>query len=82
MRQEHWKGIWNDELNALELYDLELDPAEQSNVSAQHPELATSMSRQARSWLDECRAQARRPEEIGEIDIQTQEKLRALGYFN
>ena len=82
VRQEHWKGIWNDELNALELYDLELDPAEQSNVSAQHPELVTSMGRQARSWLDECRAQARRPEEIGEIDIQTQEKLRALGYFN
>jgi hypothetical protein len=82
IRQDRWKGIWNDELNSLELYDLDLDPAEQLNVSMQHPELANAMSEHASEWLADCVAHASQPEEIGDMDQQTQEKLRALGYFN
>jgi arylsulfatase A-like enzyme len=82
VRQDRWKGIWNEELSALELYDLDLDPNEKLDVSAQYPELSNAMSQEARNWIDDCRARASQPEDIGKLDIQTQEKLRALGYFN
>jgi arylsulfatase A-like enzyme len=82
VRQDRWKGIWNEELSALELYDLDLDPNEKLDVSAQYPELSNAMSQEARNWIDDCHARASQPEDIGKLDIQTQEKLRALGYFN
>jgi arylsulfatase A-like enzyme len=82
VRQDRWKGIWNDELRNLELYDLEQDPGERSNVSAEEPEVGKVFSDRARAWLKDCWAQAKQPEELGEIDEESQERLRALGYFN
>lgn len=82
IRQDRWKGIWNDEPGTLELYDLERDPDERSNLSSENAELAAALGATARAWLADCRAQTTPTEELGEIDTETQEKLRALGYFN
>jgi arylsulfatase A-like enzyme len=82
VRQGPWKGIWNDELSTLELYNLEADPKELMNVSVEHPGLERELGDRARAWLKDCWAQAKQPEELGEVDEETQERLRALGYFN
>jgi arylsulfatase A-like enzyme len=82
LRQGQWKGIWNAELAALELYDLHLDDREFSDLSAEQPQLAESMRQRAESWLQTCFGQATQPGEVEEIDAETEERLRALGYFN
>lgn len=82
LRQGRWKGIWNDELESLELYDLDLDPLEQTDVNDKQLEIADRLGQQARAWLADCRSYAQLPDAMGEIDADTQEQLRALGYFN
>jgi arylsulfatase A-like enzyme len=81
VRRDQWKGIWNDELGTLELYDLALDAGELSDVNAQHPGLVNSMSERARKWLKDCQADAVTPEQAEEMDEETRERLRALGYL-
>ena len=82
IRRDQWKGIWNDEPGTLELYDLAADPGEQSDVNGQHPELVQEMSDYARSWLKDCQANAAAPEQAEEMDEETKERLRALGYLD
>jgi hypothetical protein len=81
-RRGQWKGIWNGEIESLELYDLRQDPAEQEDVSAKQADLANSISKQAGAWLNECRANAEKVEGSVEMDRETIEELRALGYMN
>jgi arylsulfatase A-like enzyme len=82
LRQNQWKGIWNQELESMELYDLVKDPAERSDLSSEKSELSQAMSVTAQEWFQECSSRAQSREEIGEIDEETREALRALGYFN
>jgi arylsulfatase A-like enzyme len=82
LRQDRWKGIWNAELESLELYDLNIDPGELSDVIAGQPQLAQAMRQRAEAWLDNCRDRATQPGEVEQIDAETEERLRALGYFN
>ncbi len=81
VRRKEWKGIWNDEPQRLELYDLRADPAERTDISADHPELAQAFRHKARTWLETCLANGQKPEEIEEFDAETQEQLRSLGYL-
>jgi arylsulfatase A-like enzyme len=82
LRNDQWKGIWNAELDSLELYDLRLDYGELSDISAEQTQLARSMRQRGESWLQDCSDHATQPEEVEEIDAETEERLRALGYFN
>jgi arylsulfatase A-like enzyme len=82
LREGQWKGIWNDELQSLELYDLQGDPGEEEDVSTEHPERTKVLSARARDWLRDCATLAKPPVEIGEIDPEAMEQLRSLGYFN
>jgi arylsulfatase A-like enzyme len=81
-RREHWKGIWNDEVKSLELYDLNQDPGEQVDVSTKQAELAKSLSEQAGGWLSDCQSRAKEVEGSVEMDQETIDEFRALGYFN
>jgi arylsulfatase A-like enzyme len=82
IRQNQWKAIWNHELESMEIYDVDRDSGEQSNVSLQQPELRQSLSMRARDWLRDCEAAARQPGDIVDVDEAIDEKLRALGYFH
>jgi arylsulfatase A-like enzyme len=77
-----WKAIWNTELESLELYNLERDTGELSNVSATQSDVTRIMRGRADSWLQDCWSKAAPPQEVEEIDEETEERLRALGYFN
>jgi arylsulfatase A-like enzyme len=80
LRQDQWKGIWNDELQNLELYDLSRDVGEQTDVSSVYVKLSEVFGETARRWLHDCRALE--SAEAWEMDNQTREQLEALGYFN
>ena len=82
VRQDRWKGIWNEELNSMELYDLERDPDELVNAGSHHADLVQEFSQSARRWLANCEASAKLPNAIIDVDEEIEEKLRALGYFH
>jgi arylsulfatase A-like enzyme len=50
-RDQRWKLV-----NGSELYDLEKDPAEASDVAAQHPEIVARLRRQYEEWFREVSA--------------------------
>lgn len=81
VRRDEWKGIWNEEPQQLELYDLRGDPGERADVSADHPELAQAFRSKARTWLETCLEKGQKPAELEEFDEETQEQLRSLGYL-
>ena len=78
----HWKGIYNVELESLELYDLAADPDETRDLSADQPQRARSMLRAAHRYYREC--VSRQPDDVavsGEMDERQEEALRSLGYI-
>ena len=56
IRQQDWKLIhyWEDGRN--ELYNLEEDPSEQRDVAMEHPDIASAMSDELNSFLDNVSA--------------------------
>ncbi len=80
VRKGRWKGIWNDVPGRLELYDLETDPSEQTDLSGQEPEVVAELARYGRRWLETCRAGKQATQDAGELDDATRERLKALGY--
>lgn len=83
IRQGRWKGIWNDEPQSLELYDLTSDPREASNLSTDQVDRARSLSTQAKGWLETCKKnRVTVPRKnLDLIDEAARERLRALGYI-
>jgi arylsulfatase A-like enzyme len=67
----------------FELYDLGRDPGELDNVVAEHPEIAArlrdQLERWKRTWVD--RAYRRSSDAGPEVDADTRERLRELGYL-
>jgi len=62
-----------------EVYDLSVDPGELRNLADSRHDEAAELS----AWLDEARAQdsGGDPPEPGEMDPETMDRLRALGYL-
>ncbi len=56
-----------------ELYDLDRDPGEKSNLASDRPQLLAPME----AWVSRMKAEVRAP---AAVDAQTREKLAALGY--
>jgi len=84
LRHGRFKAIWNVEPDTLELYDLQADPGEQTNVVEQHPELAAQLRAAAQRWYEQCEPVAageprRTPDPMSAEEL---ERLRALGYVD
>jgi len=56
MRQGKWKLHEYFEEGTIELYDLEADLGERTNVAASHPEKAAALYRQLKQWREEMNA--------------------------
>jgi hypothetical protein len=74
-----WKLIWGSD-GRHELYDLEADPMETNDLVAQLPAQAAAMEAHLQSLLDDL-PKVGDAEATGELDAETQEQLRALGYI-
>jgi arylsulfatase A-like enzyme len=57
VREERWKYILNVRDGTEELFDLTLDPGEQRNVGALHPEICVSLRRRLAAWTEANRLQ-------------------------
>lgn len=75
---------------ASALYDLEADPQETRDTSAERPELAAALRRELDAWLERypgptpsggTSPDAEAPSGAGELDPETRRQLEALGYM-
>lgn len=56
IRRGRWKLIEWFEDGSLELFDLENDPSEQTNLLTKHPEIAKKLHEELRGWQDQVAA--------------------------
>ncbi len=80
IRSGAWKGVWNQAIDTLELYDLGSDPGERTNVADGHEPLVTAMRSMAEQWYAECMGSKQEAEVIEVLDEETLRNLRELGY--
>ncbi len=78
LRRGRWK-YWRESDGAKRLYDLEHDPHELRDVSAEHPDVVRALEAELERGLARHR---QRPGLVprAEVDAALREKLRALGY--
>ncbi len=87
IRSNNWKlllksgdktGPWE-----IELYNLQADPEEKSNLIAEEQEMGKSLFAKLAAWVDNQREKSNLPtaEEV-KLDDELVEQLKALGYIN
>jgi arylsulfatase A-like enzyme len=79
VREGSLKAIVNIEVGTVELYDLEVDMAEKSDLARVRPEDAARLGAFAYEWLADCGGGE---SAASELDEETLERLRTLGYVD
>jgi len=83
IREGRWKLIWpvtsNDRVLRAEpeLFDLERDPQEQTDLAAQHPEVVARLRAAISPWLAEARGQG---DPSRSVSPEIRQQLEAMGY--
>jgi arylsulfatase A-like enzyme len=77
--RHYWNRYRYDDTERL--YDLEADPAEETNLVGDRDDRADDLAAALEEWLDVCRAfRGDGDDERADIDAQTKDQLRELGY--
>ena len=77
VRNDRWK-LYEIEDEGSRLFDLDNDPLETTDVSAEHPEVLERM----KGWLERYLGSAEKARrELTDPDRETLEELRQLGYI-
>lgn len=82
MRLGKWKGILNAEVNTFELYDIEADPGETTNVAAEREQIAERMRGFGVKFLGDCLSGKMDAGAAGELSAADRDALKSLGYIN
>jgi arylsulfatase A-like enzyme len=69
VREGRWKYIFNVREGSHELFDLQTDPDEQTNVAAAHPDICARLRRHLAAWTDANRRQYLREDADGRVDF-------------
>ena len=77
LRRGRWKLIEGPEEGSLELFDLEADPGEKTNLAAREPERAHGMRAEIEAWR---RAHTRERGDPAPLSPEDRARLEALGY--
>ena len=77
IRRRRWKLIEADEEGTRELYDLERDPDERTNIARYHEDVVADLARRIAEWRARQLALAPPQPSLSEEEV---ERLRALGY--
>jgi len=81
VREGSWKAIWNSVTDRVELYDLARDRRERRDRRPEQPELAERLGALAREAAAPCLAARPPPAAPPDLDPETRERLRELGYI-
>lgn len=76
--KKNWKLMVRRE--SAELYDLSQDPSEQNSLHGKAPEIQSELEGLLQGHREQARIQAPQTESI-EVDPETVEALRAMGYI-
>ena len=88
--QDGWKLIQNTALKAnddrgeFELFDIRVDPLNQNNLAARHPDIVERLARDIDKWRRRAEDE-QIPSEAGSLDSLSPEdvqRLRSLGYID
>ncbi len=85
IRTERYKYIYRYGKREDELYDLWEDPQEQHNIIHERPEVAKQLKNKILRWYEDVKKvvmKEQSEQSAGEIDQQTLEQLKSLGYLN
>ncbi|HUR29236.1 MAG TPA: sulfatase, partial [Planctomycetota bacterium] len=80
VRSAKWKLIWDQTRSTQSLFDLEHDPGEQREVSAEHPAEFTALKAALEPWVERMQASLGRVQYI-KLDPAERARLEALGYL-
>lgn len=80
LRSDGWKFIWDRDSGIKELYNLDSDPGEKSNVLDENPEIGKEYEEAVQEHLAEVRETNEDLPEVG-MDSGTEERLKNLGYL-
>ncbi|MEF8775771.1 MAG: sulfatase [Haloarculaceae archaeon] len=81
LRTREWKFIWDRDAGTRELYNLVDDPGEREEVSVAHPDIAADLERELADHLSDLR-QTNEALPEPDMDVQTKQRLRDLGYLS
>lgn len=89
LKSEHWSAIrrgaekllFVPELRRVELYDVEKDPVERTNLADGDWERREALLFELTDWQRRLAEQAKRQESKATLDENERERLRALGYL-
>jgi arylsulfatase A-like enzyme len=76
VRNQRWKLILTPGRDPLELYDVETDPRETTNLIDAQPEIAERLGEALRAWMSRPQRELDSP-----ISPEHEERLRQLGYI-
>jgi arylsulfatase A-like enzyme len=80
IRTDSLKYIWSSNGDS-ELYDLALDPEENRDIRPDHGEAAAALEARLNRWLASFE-HAGKSREVEDLDSETRQRLRALGYID
>lgn len=80
LRADGWKFIWDRANDLTELYNLEPDPGETTDLAEENQERAESMRERLKTHLDDLQATNEGLPDVA-MDATTEERLRDLGYL-
>lgn len=80
LRTNQFKFIYHLDDSRAELYALQSDPGEQSNLASSDAELTQAFRDRLFQWLEETQRNAAAPREEVAADSKMLERLKALGY--
>lgn len=81
LRTLAWKYIWDVQSDSRELYDLEEDPAETSNVVDVERDVAEELRTELEAHLADLREPSSQLPDVS-MDAATEERLQNLGYLD
>ena len=76
------KLIFDRKRGRIKFFDLDRDPGERQNLSADPPPELAELARELRAWNRAMEPRRPRPQEPPERTAEEQERLRALGYLD
>jgi arylsulfatase A-like enzyme len=76
-----YRMVLNLDPERAELYDLSADPLERNNIASEHPKRLQVLNARLQDWRERVEGASYDPEKQEEMDQETLDQLKGLGYI-